>query len=82
MLFKKLPLTLLLVVALSFSSCSVFTKSSRQKMEKKEAIDSRKAASEVKKLEKAHIKRQSPETKRMMRKSNKASKKLLKTKRR
>ncbi|MBV2246762.1 MAG: hypothetical protein KUL83_06335 [Lentimicrobium sp.] len=51
-------------------------------MEKKEAIDSRKAASEVKKLEKAHIKRQSPETKRMMRKSNKASKKLLKTKRR
>ncbi len=82
MLLKRLPLALLMVIMLSFSSCSVFTKSSRQKMEKKEAVDNRKAASEMKKIEKTHFKRQSSETKKMMRRSKRQSKKMLKIKRR
>lgn len=79
---KKLPFAFLILLMLSFSSCSVFQKSSRQKMEKKEAADNRSAEAEMKKIEKAHFKKQSPETKKMMKRSKKHSKKLLKRKKR
>lgn len=82
MVLKKLPLALVLLMMLSCSSCNVFHQSSQRKVEKKEAADKRKAATEMKKLERAHFNRQSRETKKMMRQSKRASKKLRKVKRR
>ena len=54
MVLKKLPLALVLLMMLSCSSCNVFHQSSQRKVEKKEAADKRKAATEMKKLERAH----------------------------
>ncbi len=72
-------MSLLSMVFIGYS-CSVLKKSKAEQAQISEEKDIAKANSEMRALQKAHYKRQAPDTKKMMKRSKKHSRKLNKAK--
>jgi len=77
----KINLILLFLIAILLGGCGIFKKSTKDKAMADERKQDQAYAKEMRKLEEAHYKNQPPDTKKMMKRTQRRSGKLNKRKR-